>query len=106
MIAAAGAVVVMLDLATLVNFVTVGAIIVCAALTPPGRGGAEPVERAWWSMLMLGAALCLVGVPVELGLEGIGGLLTLVGGVLVVLGVALGFPLRPEGRDGTALGPG
>ena len=104
-IAAAGAVLVMLDLATLVNFVAVAAIILCAAVTPPGGGGVEPIGRSWWSMLMLGAALCLIGVPIELALEGIGGLLTLIGGVLVVLAVALGFPLRPGG-DGAALGRG
>ena len=83
----------MLDLATLVNLIAVGAIIVAAALTPSDRGAAAE-EGAWWSMLMLGAVICLVGVPVEIGLEGIGGLLTLAGGVLVVLGVALGFPVR------------
>ena len=94
MIAGAGAVLVMLDLSTLVNLVALAGIIVAAALTPAARDGETPGEGAWWSMLMLGAVICLIGVPVEIGLEGVGGLLTLAGGVLVVLGATLGFPVR------------
>lgn len=95
LIAGAGAVLVMLDLSTLINLFALAAIVVAAALTPAARGdGAAPGEGAWWSMLMLGAVFCLIGVPVEIGLEGVGGMLTLAGGVLVVLGATLGFPVR------------
>lgn len=103
LIAGAGAVVVMLDLSTLANPIGLAATIIAAALTPPRRGAAGG-ESDWWSMLMLGAAICLVGVPVQLGLEGIGGLLSAVGGILVVVGAALGFPLDSSRGEDVGVG--
>lgn len=62
------------------------------ALTAPAapRRGADGVN--WWGLLAIGSVLALVGVPVALGLETIGGLLAAAGAVIFVVGAALGFP--------------
>jgi hypothetical protein len=61
-------------------------------LTAPSapRPGSETVN--WWALLAGGTALALVGVPLELALEAVGGLLTAAGGGLVIVGVAFGWP--------------
>lgn len=63
-----------------------------AALTAGSsrQRGADGVD--WWRLLVAGTALALVGVPLELGLETIGGLLAAAGAVVFVIGSALGFP--------------
>lgn len=99
-----GAVLAMLDLTTVVNFAALGLIVIAASLTPPGPGGAVPAEGGWWSLLMLGAAICFIGVVVGLALDGVGGLVTVAGGVLVVVGAALGFPLGAGGRGDAGFG--
>ena len=48
----------------------------------------------WWSMLAAGALLALAGVPLALLVESLGGLFTVLGGVLVAIAVGLGFPAR------------
>ena len=50
--------------------------------------------RGWWMLLAAGTLIALVGVPVGLAVESLGGLLTVLGGVLVAIAVALGYPGR------------
>jgi hypothetical protein len=52
--------------------------------------GAEGIN--WWALLAAGTALALVGVPLALALEAVGGLITAAGGGLVIVGVAFGWP--------------
>jgi hypothetical protein len=62
------------------------------ALTAPAapQRGADGVS--WWRLLAAGTALALVGVPVALGLETLGGLIAAAGAAVFVVGAALGFP--------------
>jgi hypothetical protein len=62
---------------------------VLSAGSAPQRG-ADGVN--WWALLLAGSALVLVGVPVGLGLETLGGLIAAAGAAVFVVGVALGFP--------------
>jgi hypothetical protein len=62
-------------------------ILTTPAAPPPGAEGVN-----WWTLLASGTALALVGVALGLALEGPGGLITAVGGGLVIVGVAFGMP--------------
>jgi hypothetical protein len=69
-----------------------GLMVVATILTAPAapQSGAEGVN--WWALIAGGTALALVGVPLGLVLEAPGGLITVVGGGLVIVGVAFGMP--------------
>ncbi len=79
--------------------------VVLMALATGLTASAAPRQSAdgvnWWRLLAAGTALALVGVPVAIGLETIGGLLAAAGGVLFVVGAALGFPDRLTPNDPT-----
>ncbi|MGZ8666041.1 MAG: hypothetical protein ACXWZM_02880 [Solirubrobacterales bacterium] len=93
LIAGLGAVLVLVDLFgtasafTGAGLMALGALLSAPAAPAPGRG-----EVNWWALLAAGAALALIGVPLGLALETPGGLLAGLGGVLVVISVALGLP--------------
>ena len=91
-IAAAGAIVVMLGLfgtgADVAGLIAIGLGTILAA--PAGRGE----EGAWWSLLAVGAVLSLAGALAAIGSEGLGGLVALIGGVCVLVAAAMGFPDR------------
>lgn len=74
------------------NIAGVALMTLATALTASAapRRGTDGVN--WWRLLAVGTALALVGVPLALGLETVGGLLAAAGGVLFVIGVALGYP--------------
>jgi hypothetical protein len=64
-----------------------------------GRSSGSPAERPrtnapinWWSLLAGGTALAMIGVALGLVAEGPGGLVTAIGGGLVIVGVAFGMP--------------
>jgi hypothetical protein len=64
-----------------------------------GRSSASPAGRprtsapvSWWNLLAGGTALAMIGVAVGLVAEGPGGLITAVGGGLVIVGVVFGMP--------------
>jgi hypothetical protein len=57
-----------------------------APAAPKGEGDVN-----WWNLIALGTLLAAIGIPLALGIELVGGLLTAIGGVLVVVGAALGY---------------
>jgi hypothetical protein len=54
------------------------------------QSGADGVN--WWRLLAAGTILALVGIPLSLGLDTIGGLVAAAGAAIFVVGSALGFP--------------
>lgn len=96
LIAAVGAVLVLLDLLGIAAALAgLGLMIVATLLgaaAAPSRAVASGVEVNWWSLLAAGTALTAIGIPLGLGIEILGGLLTAVGGALVVIAAALGWP--------------
>jgi hypothetical protein len=70
-----------------VGLMLLGTLLSAPTAPRPGRG-----EVNWWALLAAGTALALAGVPLGLALETPGGLLAGLGGVLVVVAVALGLP--------------
>jgi hypothetical protein len=92
LLAGAGALVIFLDLGLGASLAGLGAIAVCTTATGLTRRAGS--IRRWWPMLALGAALLVVAIPFSLLAETPGGVLTVAGGTLVVVAVALGFPER------------
>ncbi len=68
------------------------AIVIGTVLAAPHAPQSAEPGRSWWAMLAVGAALSLLAALVSLGAETVGGLLTVLGGILVALGVGLGWP--------------
>jgi hypothetical protein len=92
LIAGAGALVVLVDLfGTAGALCGLGAILVGTGLSASSapRGGTGEVN--WWALLAAGAVLALMGVPLGLALETLGGVLAAIGAALVVVAVALGL---------------
>jgi hypothetical protein len=74
------------------SLVGVGLMAICTVLTAPaapeqGSGGIN-----WWALLAGGTVLVLVGIPIGLAVDAVGGLLTAIGGGMALVGVAFGFP--------------
>jgi hypothetical protein len=92
LVAAAGAIVILVGLlGTVASLVGLGAIALGTLLTAPagrGRGG------GWWTLLATGAVLSGLGALLSLASDGVGGLVALLGGIAVVAGAAMGFPLE------------
>jgi hypothetical protein len=74
------------------GFVGVGLLIFATILTAPSapEPGSEGIN--WWALLAAGTALAVVGVPLTLVLDALGGLITAAGGGLAMVGVAFGMP--------------
>jgi hypothetical protein len=96
-LAAAGAVVALLDpFEPVGGFVGLGVMlagaapIVLGAPTAPGSATAPD----WRRLLLAGTALAMVGIPLALLVETVGGLLAAIGAGAVIVAVALGFPAR------------
>ena len=91
----AGAVVILLPLlgdgATVAGLVAIIAATVLAAPYAERPGAALPT---WWTLMAAGAVLALIGVPLALAVETLGGLLTAFGGILVAVAVAFALPGR------------
>jgi hypothetical protein len=74
------------------ELVGVGLMALCTVATASaapeqGSGGLN-----WWALIAGGTVLVLVGIPIGLGLDAVGGLLTAIGGGMALVGVAFGFP--------------
>ena len=74
------------------GLVGVGLMIFCTILTAPAAPEPDAEGINWWALIAGGTALVLVGVPLGLALEGVGGVLTALGGGMALVGVAFGFP--------------
>ena len=70
------------------------AIVLGTVLAAPFAERPGASLHGWWNVLAAGALLALAGAPLALAVESAGGLLTVLGGVLVVVAVGLGFPAR------------
>lgn len=94
LIAAAGAIVILVDLlGTAGALAGLGSILAATAATASGRGDrAGPAGTRWWGLLAAGAALVAIGVPLGLVAETPGGLAAAAGAGLVVVAAALGMP--------------
>jgi hypothetical protein len=79
-------------LGTAGGVVGVALMALATILTTPvaPRPGAPGVN--WWMLLAGGTALAMAGVALSLVLEGPGGLITAIGGGLVIVGVVFGMP--------------
>jgi hypothetical protein len=91
LIASAGAIAILLGLfGTAVSVAGLAAIVLGTVLAAPAvreEGG------GWWRLLAAGAALSILGALLALVSETVGGLVAVLGGVAVVTGAAIGFPL-------------
>ena len=91
LLAAAAAILIIVDvLGTPAAIVALGVIVLGTLLAAPagrGQGG------GWWTLLAIGAALSVAGALLTLISDTVGGLVALLGGVAVVSGAAMGFPL-------------
>jgi hypothetical protein len=95
LLAAAGAVLLLLSfLGTTVGLIGVVAIVVATVLTAPAPDAPGPQVAGvrWWRVLATGAVISVVGLPLSLLTGTVGGLLAAIGGALVVVAVAFGFP--------------
>ena len=74
------------------GLVGVGLMAICTVLTAPAAPEPEAEGLNWWALFAGGTALALIGVPLDVLLEAPGGLLTVIGGGLAMVGVAFGYP--------------
>lgn len=90
LLAAVGAVLMLLGvLGTTANLIGLGLVAVMTILTAPiARGGGN----GWWTLMFAGVVLAGVGALLAIATDAVGGLVTLVGGVLVLVAAAFGFP--------------
>lgn len=92
-IGAIGAALVLVNLlGTTAGLIGVGLMALTTVLTAPvapepGSGGIN-----WWALIAGGTVLALVGVPLAIAVESVGGLIAALGGGLVIVGVAFGMP--------------
>lgn len=91
LIAAAGAIVVVVDLFGGAGTVAgLAAAVFGTVLAAPGARG---TEGGWWNALAAGTALCGTGAALALVSDSVGGLLMVLGAVAVIAAAALAFPL-------------
>ena len=91
-LAAVGAVLMLLGtLGVIVNLVGLAAILLATVLSAPA---AREETGRWWALLGSGAVLALVGALLSVASDTIGGLVSLIGGIAVLIAVAFGYPAR------------
>jgi hypothetical protein len=76
------------------SFVGLVAIVAGTVFSAPYAPSPSAPGRGWWTMLATGGGTTIVAAALTLIAETAGGLLAVVGCVLVVIAVALGFPMR------------
>ena len=92
LLAGLGAVVVLVDVFSTAGDLAGAAFVLVGTLGALASPAPDRDELNWRALLVPGAALVVLGAPLELFWETPGGLLAGVGGVLVVVAVALGLP--------------
>jgi hypothetical protein len=73
-----------------VRYGCLGLVAVAALATAPER---RRVGGGWWTLLVAGAALSVIGAGLAEISETAGGLVAVAGGALVVIGATVGFPV-------------
>jgi len=96
LLAAAGALVILLRFGDVASFAGLAAILAGTVLSAPYAPPPDAPGRGWWTMLASGTAITIVAAALSLVAETAGGLLAVLGCVLVAIAVALGFPIRSE----------
>ena len=96
LLAAAGALVILLRFGDVASFAGLAAILAGTVLSAPYAPPPDAPGRGWWTMLASGAAITIVAAALTLVAETAGGLLAVLGCVLVAIAVALGFPIPPK----------
>lgn len=66
-------------------------IVLGTVLTAPAASGGS-----WWALLAAGAALSVGAALLQFSSDTLGGLVAVIGGLLVLIAVSLGFPLENE----------
>jgi hypothetical protein len=95
LLAAVGAAVILLRLfGETASFAGLIAIVAGTVFAAPYAPPPDAPGRGWWTLLAGGAAITIVAAGLHFVTETAGGLLAVLGCVLVVIGVALGFPAR------------
>jgi hypothetical protein len=90
-LAAAGAIVILLGFVGTAAEAGGAAAILIAALVTAGSKDAPGSSLNWWKVLAAGALFAVVGVPLSLGLETIGGLIAGTGAALALVAVPFGW---------------
>jgi hypothetical protein len=92
LVAGLGAVIVLMGVGGIaVELVGLALMILATILSAPAAPKSGAGDVNWWALLGLGTLLAAIGIPLALGVELVGGLLTAIGGVFVVVGAALGY---------------
>ena len=93
-LAAIAALIVLVGLfGTVPSVIALGVMVVVTVVTAPamrGRGG------GWWILLAIGTVLSVGGALLAQVANTLGGLVAVIGGVLVVIAAAVGFPAESE----------
>lgn len=92
LLAAMGAVVILLRFGELSSLAGLAAILIGTVLSAPYAPPPNAPGRGWWTMLATGAVITLIAAGLALLVATVGGLLAVVGCVMVAISVALGFP--------------
>jgi len=92
-IGAIGAALVLVNLlGTTAELIGVGLMALATILTAPAAPDPDSGSFNWWALIAGGTALALIGVPLGIAVESVGGLIAALGGGLVMVGVAFGMP--------------
>jgi hypothetical protein len=77
--------------------VAVGALVAMVIVTVVTAPAARTRGGGWWTLLAVGTGLSVGGALLATVAETLGGLIAVIGGVLVVIAAAVGFPVEGEG---------
>jgi hypothetical protein len=87
-------------LIVLLNLFSVGFRIVCLGVIVVAAALAAPVRRisggGWWWLLAVGAGASVLGAIIAQPAASLGGWLALIGGLVVMIATAIGFPREEE----------
>jgi hypothetical protein len=90
LVAAAAAASIVLDLFSAgVRWGCVGVLALVAALTSPER---QRVGSGWWDIFVVGLGITILGGLLAGAAATLGGILALVGGAMILVACAIGFP--------------